>query len=107
MITLSVLLALVLLIQLFAWPFMVQRLSFQKLSPLRISKAVPGNAAGDVSDLSISTVRQYAAGISRAWGWQLTGHEKALYRIAVRVPETNTRRRWPDQCRPGRPRPAG
>lgn len=77
---LAVLLVLAILVQNFAYPFLLQKVTGGVLSPLAISTVKPGHESdGTVSAAETRSVRSYAAGIKNSYAWQLTGTEKSLF----------------------------
>lgn len=77
---LAVLLILAILVQNFAYPFLLQKVSGGALSTLAVKTVKPGDEAdGTVSAAETKSVRSYAANIKNAYAWQLTGTEKSLF----------------------------
>lgn len=80
LIALAVLLILAILVQNFAYPFLLQKVTGGVLSPLAISTVKPDyEADSTVSAAETRSIRSYAAGIKNSFSWQLTGTEKSLF----------------------------
>ncbi|MBP7175833.1 MAG: hypothetical protein KBA53_06400 [Thermoclostridium sp.] len=90
MIAIAIILILVILVQNFAYPFLLQKATGGVISTLAVSTVKPEQVTdgtvnpdqetvGTVSAAETRSVRSYAASIKNSYSWQLSGTEKSLF----------------------------
>lgn len=80
LIVVAIVLILVILVQNFAYPFLLQKATGGIVSTLAVSAAKPDQETdGIVSAAETRSIRSYAAGIKNSFSWQLSGTEKSLF----------------------------
>ncbi|NLO38002.1 MAG: hypothetical protein GX115_00730 [Ruminiclostridium sp.] len=90
LIAIAIVLILVILVQNFAYPFLLQKVTGGVVSTLAVSTVKPEQemdetvnpdqeTVGTVSAAETRSVRSYAASIKNSYSWQLSGTEKSLF----------------------------
>ncbi len=92
LITLVVILVLAILVQNFAYPFLLQRVTGGVVSTLAVKTVKPDQETdGTVSASETRSIHSYASGIKNSYSWQLSGTEKSLFnRLNNKLKNTST-----------------